>query len=100
MSEVEATLQRINSHKGIVGTIIVDKDGKPIRTTADAELTEKYAELMPDLAGMARSLVRDLDPQNDLEFLRIRAKDSEVMISPHEDFTLIAIQNLNAGAAE
>ena len=34
---------------------------------------------MPDLAGMARSLVRDLDPQNDLEFLRIRAKDSEVM---------------------
>ena len=55
---------------------------------------------MPDLAGMARSLVRDLDPQNDLEFLRIRAKDSEVMISPHEDFTLIAIQNLNVGAAE
>ena len=72
MSEVEATLQRINSHKvsrstpymredvgpdsatlefapisgkltdkcvsheqGIVGTIIVDKEGKPIRTTVD-----------------------------------------------------------------
>ena len=68
--------------------------------TAQAELTEKYAELMPDLAGMARSLVRDLDPQNDLEFLRIRAKESEIMISPHEDFTLIAIQNLNTATPE
>ena len=58
-------------------------------------MTEKYAELMPDLAGMARSLVRDLDPQNDLEFLRIRSKDKEIMVSPHDDFTLIAIQNLS-----
>ena len=60
-----------------------------------AEVTEKYAELMPDLASMARSLVRDLDPQNDLEFLRMRSKENEIMISPHEDFTLIAIQKLN-----
>ena len=44
---------------------------------------------------MARSLVRDLDPQNDLEFLRMRSKENEIMISPHEDFTLIAIQKLN-----
>ena len=82
-----------------MGTIIVDKEGKPLRTTADAETTEKYAELMPDLAGMARSLVRDLDPQNDLEFLRIRSREDEIMVSPHEDFTLIAIQNLTPDAS-
>ena len=34
----------------------------------------QYAQLIPQLASMARSLVRDLDPQNDLQFLRIRSK--------------------------
>lgn len=92
MSEVEATLQRINSHASVTGTIIVDKDGNAVRTTADTETTQTYAELIPDLAAMARSMVRDLDPQNDLEFLRIRSKENEIMISSHDEFTLIAIQ--------
>jgi len=79
MSEVEATLQRINSHKGVLGTIIVNDEGQAIRTTADAAVTAQYAEFIPQLASMARSLVRDLDPQNDLQFLRIRSRMHEIM---------------------
>lgn len=30
----------------------------------------------------ARSTVRDIDPQNDLTFLRVRSKKNEVMIAP------------------
>lgn len=33
----------------------------------------------------ARSTVRDIDPQNDLTFLRVRSKKNEIMIAPGEE---------------
>jgi len=38
-------------------------------------------------------VVRDLDPQNDLTFLRIRTKKHEIMIAPDNEFLLIVIQD-------
>jgi len=39
-------------------------------------------------------VVRDLDPQNDLTFLRIRSKKHEIMVAPDNEFLLIIIQSL------
>ena len=39
--------------------------------------------------------VRDLDPENDLTFLRIRTKH-EMMIAPDKDFMLVVVQNPNS----
>ena len=47
-------------------------------------LTKQYSELIPSLADLARNLVRDLDPQNDLEFLRIRSFKHEIMVAASE----------------
>ena len=44
------------------------------------------------LAAMARSAVRDLDPQNDLQFLRLRSKQHEILVAPDPEFTLIVVQ--------
>eukprot|EP00741_Cyanophora_paradoxa_P017744 tig00000203_g17138.t1 len=96
MSEVEETLKRISSHKGVAGILIVNTDGVAIRTNLDQALTAQYAALMTQLAAKARSAVRDLDPQNDLTFLRIRSKKHEIMVAPDKDFILIVIQNPNA----
>mmetsp|Transcript_43392 Transcript_43392/g.70393 ORF Transcript_43392/g.70393 Transcript_43392/m.70393 type:complete len:98 (+) Transcript_43392:74-367(+) len=96
MSEVEETLKRIQSHKGVVGIVIVNTDGVAIRSTLDASITAQYAGLMTQLATKARSAVRDLDPQNDLTFLRIRSKKHEIMVAPDKDFLLIVVQNPNA----
>ena len=62
MSEVEETLKRISSHKGVHGILIVNADGNPIRSTLDPGLTNSYAALITDIAAKARSMVRDLDP--------------------------------------
>jgi dynein light chain roadblock-type len=43
-------------------------------------------------AAKARSCVRDIDPQNDLTFLRIRSKKNEIMVCPDKDYMLIVIQ--------
>jgi len=92
-AEVEETLKRIQSHKGVIGTIIINNEGVPIKTTLDSQLTVHYAALISQLTEKARSAVRDLDPSNDLTFLRIRSKKHEIMAAPDRDFLLIVIQN-------
>ncbi|XP_069676571.1 dynein light chain roadblock-type 2 [Periplaneta americana] len=92
-SEVEETMKRIQSHKGVVGTIVVNSDGIPIKTTMDNTTTVQYAGLISQLSDKARSVVRDLDPTNDLTFLRIRSRKHEIMVAPDKEFILIVIQN-------
>ena len=67
--------------------------GIPIKSTLDNTTTIQYAGLISQLADKARSVVRDLDPTNDLTFLRIRSKKHEVMVAPDKEFILIVIQN-------
>lgn len=64
--------------------MIVNADGLAIRPSKgmDDEMTQKYAANVAALASKARSVIRDLDPQNDLTFLRIRSKKHEIMIAP------------------
>ncbi|KAG4070480.1 hypothetical protein HA402_005712 [Bradysia odoriphaga] len=91
--EVEETLKRIAGHKGVVGTIVVNNEGIPVKSTLDNTTTVQYAGLMSQLADKARSAVRDLDPGNDLTFLRVRSKKHEIMVAPDKDFLLVVIQN-------
>nr|CAD7451922.1 unnamed protein product [Timema tahoe] len=84
-SEIEETMKRIQSHKGVVGTIVVNNEGIAIKTTMDNTTTTQYSGLISQLSDRARSVVRDLDPTNDLTFLRIRSKKHEIMVAPAED---------------
>ena len=43
---------------------------------------------------MAKSAVRDLDPQNELHFIRVRNKEQEIMVAPTEDLILIVVQHI------
>ena len=90
---MEETLKRLSSHKGVQGIVIVNNEGIPIRTTLDNSLTVQYSALITQLAAKARSVVRDLDPQNDLTFLRVRSKQHEIMVAPDKEYLLIVIQN-------
>ncbi|XP_027764388.1 dynein light chain roadblock-type 1 [Empidonax traillii] len=92
-AEVEETLKRIQSQKGVQGIIVVNSEGIPIKSTMDNSTTIQYAGLMHSFIMKARSTVRDIDPQNDLTFLRIRSKKNEIMVAPDKDYFLIVIQN-------
>ncbi|XP_076003185.1 dynein light chain roadblock-type 1 [Genypterus blacodes] len=93
MAEVDETLKRIQSQKGVQGIIVLNSEGIPIKTTLDNSTTVQYAGLIHQLVMKARSTVRDIDPQNDLTFLRIRSKKNEIMIAPDKDYFLMVIQN-------
>lgn len=92
-SEVEETLKRIQHHKGVIGVVIVNSEGIPIRTTMDNSTTVQYAGIFHNLTQKARSCIRDIDPQNDLTFLRARTKKYEIMVAPDKEYLLIVIQN-------
>ncbi|KAF6253888.1 putative bithoraxoid-like protein [Scenedesmus sp. NREL 46B-D3] len=57
------------------------------------QLTQDYASMIPSLTALARNMVRELDPQNDMEFLRVRSAKHEVMVAPKGDYVLIVIQD-------
>ncbi|KAK7119360.1 dynein light chain roadblock-type 1 [Siphateles boraxobius] len=93
MAEVDETMKRLQNQKGVQGIIIVNAEGIPIKSTLDNASTVQYAGNIHQLLMKARGIVRDIDPQNDLTFLRIRSKKNEVMIAPDKDYFLIVIQN-------
>ncbi|XP_064467214.1 dynein light chain roadblock-type 2-like [Ornithodoros turicata] len=93
MSDVEETLQRLKAQKGVVGVIVANSAGAPIKTTLDNATTTQYASLISQLTEKTRTTVRDLDPSNDLTFLRIRTKKHEVMVSSDKGYLLIVLQN-------
>mmetsp|Transcript_101131 Transcript_101131/g.123827 ORF Transcript_101131/g.123827 Transcript_101131/m.123827 type:complete len:102 (+) Transcript_101131:110-415(+) len=94
-SEVEQHLERMKNHKGVEAVILVNKEGIPIRPSkglTDSK-AKQYASHINELTQKARSVIRELDQNNDLTFLRIRSQKREIMIAPDKDFTLIVIQN-------
>ena len=58
-------------------------------------LDATIASAVAQLARKATSVVRDLDPLNDLVFFRVRAKNREVMVAPSQNLFLIVCQDLH-----
>ncbi|KAL8425681.1 hypothetical protein ACSSS7_008345 [Eimeria intestinalis] len=95
MAEVEETLNRIKTHKGVRGVVVLGGDGAILRSSFDAAQTAAYAGAASQLTERARSLIRDLDPQNDVTFLRVRSKKHEILVAPDGEFLLLVVQDPN-----
>uniref|UniRef100_A0A8C6SB92 Dynein light chain roadblock n=1 Tax=Neogobius melanostomus TaxID=47308 RepID=A0A8C6SB92_9GOBI len=79
---VEETLRRIEAHDGVVGTIVVNPEGLPIRTTMENSTTAHIAGLLRNFTMKAWSTVRDIDPTNGLTYIRICTRIHEIMVAP------------------
>lgn len=93
MADIEETMKRISSHKGVIGALIVNADGIPIRSTLNSDETVTYAALITTLARKARQMVVNLDRDDDLTFLRIRSTKHEILVAPDKDYMLICVQS-------
>ena len=101
---MEETLNRIKATSGVKGVLISSPDGNdpwipnqsiigiPLRSTLDGKQTMQYCTLLSMLTRKARDLVRDVDPLNDLIFVRIRTVNGEVLISVGGEYILVVIQ--------
>ncbi|XP_077503278.1 dynein light chain roadblock-type 2-like [Amblyomma americanum] len=92
-SEVEEIFKKLKDQEGVVGVVVTTAEGAPIRTSFDHTTTLQYSSLVTRLCEQARSTLRDLEPGNDLTFLRMRTKKHEVMIAPDKNYCLVVVQN-------
>ncbi|KAL6600954.1 hypothetical protein U3516DRAFT_911201 [Neocallimastix sp. 'constans'] len=77
LNEVEETLNRIQAHKGVQGIVIVNHEGSVVKSTLDNIQTQQYSTLITQLTEKAQNVVRDIDPEDNLTFLRLRSKKHE-----------------------
>ena len=47
------------------------------------------------LCPQAKSIVRDLDPTNNLSFFRLKSTTHEVLVAPEENFIILVLQHNN-----
>ena len=66
--EVEETIRRLSSHKGVEGIVISSYEGVALKSTLSKDLTTKYAGLMSQLVVKARGVVRTIDAEVRLNF--------------------------------
>ena len=56
-NEVEEAVKRINSHKGVLGILIVNNDGIPIKTTLSPTETVQHAALVTHFAKKTKAVI-------------------------------------------
>lgn len=93
-TDVEKILRRIQAHRGVVALMLANRDGLVLRSNVDITTTKLYAVQYQKLIKMAHSAVRELDPENELRFIRVRNKQHEIMVAPTEDLILIVVQRI------
>ena len=92
-SEIEETIERIKMHKGVEQYVILDGDGEVLRSyPPNNDDAEDFGQRMRDLTGKAMHVVRDIDPDDKLDFARIRCVGKEVLVGVDNDFTVIIVQ--------
>ncbi|KAF8783110.1 Dynein light chain roadblock-type 2 like protein [Argiope bruennichi] len=99
-TEIDETFKRIQSHKGVMGIIVLNTDGIPIKSTMDNNSTIEYAGLITHLLDKARQTVKELDNTNELTFLRVRSKKNEILIAPDKEYMMIVVQNPNESSVD
>ncbi|KAH8604873.1 Roadblock LC7 domain [Trypanosoma vivax] len=91
---VESVLEHITYTKGVVGVVVCNNEGEPIRDSfqdLDRSRAVAYSRLAADLARDAAML---FTADETLDTLRVRSRNNEIIIKSHEDLLLVVIQEL------
>ena len=91
--KVEETLNRINTHMGVLGVIIVNKKGVAIKSTMKQEETINNGSLIQMFLDTATATIKSLHAEEDITFIKIRSQIYEIMIAPDREFTMIVLQD-------
>ena len=91
-------MKRIGSNATLKGYVIVNSEGTILRTDMESQQATKVSQDLRELSELSKSGVRDLDPESNLAFIRLRTKKVEYMIAPDPEFTLIVVQHVEQSA--
>ncbi|CAN0130412.1 unnamed protein product, partial [Phaeothamnion confervicola] len=94
-NEVEEAIKDLKRNPGFSSYVIMNNDGIVIKyENMEYGTAVHHASLVLDLTSKAKKYMRELfePPDNDLESLRLRTPEYEMIVAQHENFTLVALQ--------
>ena len=86
-------MNRINTHMGVIGVIVVNKKGVAIKSTMRQDDTINNGALITTFMAKAQNTIKSLHPEEDITFIKIRSAMYEIMIAPDREFTMIVLQD-------
>ncbi|UJR22872.1 hypothetical protein I4U23_025901 [Adineta vaga] len=89
--DMESSLKRLSVRDDVHGVIVTTIDG---RILYDCDILKKWISTLAPLCSLARHLVRNIDPDDNIQVLRLRTKTYEIIITIHNEQLLIVMQML------
>ncbi|EDV31155.1 uncharacterized protein Dana_GF19684 [Drosophila ananassae] len=93
---VQETFNRLTELPGVMGAILVDGSGTVLRSNVNESASQVYANRLVQLVTMSRDLVRDVEPSDDLAYVRLRTRKQELMVATESQHTIIVIQDVQS----
>mmetsp|Transcript_14130 Transcript_14130/g.18516 ORF Transcript_14130/g.18516 Transcript_14130/m.18516 type:complete len:123 (+) Transcript_14130:106-474(+) len=94
-NEVEEVIKELKQNPGFDGYVVMNNDGIVIKwENMEYKTAVHHAHLILDLSAKSRKYMRDLldPPDNEVESIRLRTVDYEMIVAQHDNFTLVVIQ--------
>jgi dynein light chain roadblock-type len=99
VAQVEEMVKRLSDQRGVLGVVVADGAGVPVRSTMDPAAATTHAAMAARLAAAARAAAREVAPGDDLRFVRLRCGGREIIVAPDFDkdngMSLTVVQNPN-----
>ncbi|EWM25080.1 Dynein light chain [Nannochloropsis gaditana] len=96
MSEVDVILRDLKAQPGFSSYMIMNNDGIVIKyENIEYKRAVQIAHLVLDLASKAKRAARNLleSPENEVESIRLKSRDYELIVGQSGNFTLAVVQN-------
>uniref|UniRef100_A0A7S2XUU9 Roadblock/LAMTOR2 domain-containing protein n=1 Tax=Fibrocapsa japonica TaxID=94617 RepID=A0A7S2XUU9_9STRA len=94
-NEVEEVIRELKKNPGFDAYVIMNNDGIVIKyENMEYKTAVHHAHLVLDLCTKSKKYIRELfePPDNEVESLRLRTADYEMIIAQHGNFTLTVLQ--------
>jgi len=89
--DMESCLKRLSSRDDVYGVIVATIDG---RVLYECDALKNWIPVLTSLCSFARHLVRNNDPNDSIQALRLKTKNYEIIITIHNEQLLIVMQML------
>ena len=88
-------MERVQNNPSVQELLFYDKNGLILRSTVDAARGQIYRNTFRTLSYVAQKTVKNMDPNDDLKFIRMRTKGTEIIIAPDQNGTLAVLQSVS-----
>ena len=90
LQELQETVSRLSSHKGVEAVLILNRDGDII---AESAAGKEVAIQVEKLLQAARSFVQTTAPDDEVSFLQLRTQQRrELYVAPHQGYVLAVLK--------